>query len=131
MSYWGNELIRLSIILILLSSLHAKHLHKEKVYQKIFCNKVHGQMEYRLPDRSRVDCLTSNYAFEVDFGRKAFESVGQALYYAMMTGKKPGIVLIQETRRDNRYIGKIKRLAKKYGIAVFVINRKFEVRRVK
>ncbi|WP_281952018.1 hypothetical protein [Nitrosophilus kaiyonis] len=75
--------------------------------------------------------MTNTYAFEVDFGRKAFESIGQALYYAMMTGKKPGIVLIQETRRDNRYIGKIKRLAKKYGIAVFVINKKFEVRRVK
>ncbi len=111
--------------------LHAKHLHKEKVYQEIFCNKVHGKMEYRLYEGSRVDCLTNTYAFEVDFGRKAFESIGQALYYAMMTGKKPGIVLIQETRRDNRYIGKIKRLAKKYGIAVFVINKKFEVRRVK
>ena len=110
---------------------NAKHLHKERMYQEIFCSKVHGQLEYRLPDRTRVDCLTSTYAFEVDFGRKAFEAIGQALYYSMMTGKKPGIVLIQETKSDNRYIGRIKKLAKDYGISIFIINKKFEIRNIK
>ena len=120
---------QLTILLIPLL-LFAKHIHHERYYQRIFCDQVHGQMEYRLYDRVRVDCLTPNYAFEVDFGRKAYEAVGQALYYAMETGKKPGIVLIQETRRDNAYIGRIKKLARKYGIAVYIINKKLEVRKV-
>lgn len=88
-------------------------------------------MEYRLKDGTRVDCQTSTYSFEVDFGRKAFESVGQALYYAMMTGKRPGIVLIQETKADNRYIGRIKPLARRYGIYLFVINLGLEIRAIK
>ena len=114
-----------------LTAAFAKHLHKEKYYQRTFCNMVHGQLEYRLPDRTRVDCLTRTYVFEVDFGRKAFEAIGQALYYSKMTGKKPGIVLIQETKRDNRYIGRIKKLAKDYGISIFIINKKFEIRNIK
>ncbi len=119
------------LALLLPTFIFAKHFHKEKHYQQKFCSLVHGQMEYRLKDRTRVDCLTSNYAFEVDFGHKAFEAVGQALYYAMMTGREPGIVLIQETKRDNAYIGRIKKLAKKYGISIFVINKRLEVRKVR
>ncbi len=88
-------------------------------------------MEYGLQDRTRVDCLTSNYAFEIDFGHKAFEAVGQALYYAMMTGRKPGIVLIQETKYDNAYIGRIKKLAVKYEIVIFTINKNLEIRKIK
>ena len=88
-------------------------------------------MEYRLADHTRVDCQTSTYSFEVDFGHKAFEAVGQALYYSMMTGKKAGIVLIQETKADNRYIGRIKKLAQKYHISIFIINKKLEIRKLK
>jgi len=123
--------MRLILLSLFVIALQAKHLHKEKVYQKIFCAKVHGKLEYRLIDNTRVDCITSNYVFEVDFGRKAFEAVGQALYYALMTNKKPSIVLIQETKQDNRYIGRIKKLAKRYNITLFIINRYFEIRIIK
>ena len=120
-----------ALLIAAIMAAFAKHLHKERMYQEIFCSKVYGQLEYRLPDRTRVDCLTNTYAFEVDFGRKAFEAIGQALYYSKMTGKKPGIVLIQETKRDNMYIGRIKKLAKDYGISIFIINKKFEIRNIK
>lgn len=116
---------------LLLTPLFARYAHLERYYQQAFCKKVHGQMEYRLQDGTRVDCQTSTYSFEVDFGRKAFESVGQALYYAMMTGKRPGIVLIQETKADNHYVGRIKPLARRYGIYLFVINRGLEIRAIK
>ena len=119
------------ILCFMIFSLHAKHVHKEKVYQKIFCEKVRGELEYRLVDKTRVDCQTATYSFEVDFGRKGFEGVGQALYYAMMTGKKAGLLLIQENKSDNRYIGRIKKLCKKYAITLFIINKKFEIRVVK
>lgn len=119
------------LILTLSLALEAKHLHKERVYQKIFCEKVHGEMEYRLPDRTRVDCQTKNYSFEVDFGRNGFEGVGQALYYSMVTNTKAGLVLIQENKSDNRYIGRVKKLCKRYGIKLFIINKKFEIRVIK
>ena len=123
--------MRFFALLLIVLPLYAKHLHKERYYQKVFCSKVHGQLEYQLKDGTRIDCLTSTYAFEVDFGRKAFESVGQALYYALMTDRKAGIVLIQETKRDNRYIGRIKKLAKALGITLFVINKHLEIRKIK
>ena len=116
------------VLLIFTSLLSAKHLHKEKIYQEIFCDKVKGKMEYRLPDRTRVDCQTSTYSFEVDFGRKGFEGIGQALYYSMITGKKAGLLLIQENKSDNRYIGRLKKLCKKHDVTLFIINKKFEIR---
>ena len=36
----------------------AKHLHKEKYYQELWCAKEKGQTEVVLPDRTRCDCLT-------------------------------------------------------------------------
>ena len=121
----------LFLVSVLSVSLFAKHLHKERFYQKEFCKRVKGEMEYRLKDKTRVDCQTNTYSFEIDFGSKGFEGVGQALYYSMMTGKKAGLVLIQESKRDNRYIGRLKKLCKKYGIKLFIINKKLEIRLVK
>lgn len=121
----------LFITFILCTNLFSKHIHLEKYYQRAFCEKVRGKLEYILKDKTRVDCQTNTYSFEVDFGIKAFEAVGQSLYYSMMTGKKAGIVLIQETKADNRYIGRIKKLAKKYNIHLFIINKKLEIRNIK
>lgn len=50
---------------------------------------INATAEHVLPDGTRVDIVTSTYAIEVDFARKWAECVGQALFYALMTGKKP------------------------------------------
>jgi len=52
-----------------------------------------GEIEYVLADKTRVDCLTDTHAIEYDWGKKWAESLGQALFYSAMTGKKAGIVL--------------------------------------
>jgi len=67
-----------------------------KPYQEKWCTEHGGQVEVVLPDRTRCDCLTETHAIEFDFGKKWAEAIGQALYYAIQTGKKPGIVLILE-----------------------------------
>ncbi len=105
--------------------------HREKYYQRAFCKKVLGIMEYRLRDGTRVDCYTSTYSFEVDFGHKSYEAIGQALHYADVVGNRPGIVLIKETKADERYIERIKRLAKKYHVYLFTIDRDLKIRVVK
>jgi len=89
--------------------LQAKHMHSEKYYQDKFCAKIGGVTEYALPDKTRVDCLTDEYAIEIDFAEKWAESIGQALYYARMTGKKPAIYLILENESDNRFLERIKK----------------------
>ncbi len=66
-----------------------------------------GEIEYRLPDRTRVDCLTETHAIEYDWGKKWAESLGQALFYSAMTGKKAGIVLIVNPRTKDRYLKRL------------------------
>ena len=63
----------------------------ESEYVDIHCK---GEIEYRLPDRTRVDCLLGDYAIEYDFAKKYYEAIGQSLHYGRLTGKLPGIVLI-------------------------------------
>lgn len=76
-------------------------------------------MEYVLNDRTRVDCLTSEYAVEFDFGHKWAEAAGQALYYGLKTGKKPGIVLILKESAEERYYNRLKLLADEYKIKLW------------
>ena len=98
--------------------------HNEKYYQTILCNELDGVMEQSLLDRTRIDCLTDEYAIEVDFSKKWAESVGQSLYYAEMTGKKPAIALIvRDNKKDKRHLKRLRVLANKYDIKIFEIER--------
>ena len=71
---------------------HKKSSHmKEADYVNMYCK---GIVEYQLSDRTRVDCLTDEYAIEYDWAKKWAESIGQAMYYSKMTGKKPAVAII-------------------------------------
>jgi len=89
----------------------AKRDHSEKYYQQLTCEMFddgEAIMEYRLPDGTRVDCLTEDFAIEHDFADKWAESIGQCLYYAAMTGKRPGIILIMEDPlKDQKYLNRV------------------------
>lgn len=80
-------------------------------------------MEFVLKDRTRVDCLTDEYAIEVDFAKKWAESIGQSLYYAHMTDKKPAVGLIMDSIKDTRYYKRLDVIAKEQGIKIFVIEK--------
>lgn len=117
-------MIKLILIAVLItlptaSTSTAAHLHSEKFYQEQWCNEHSGVMEHRLGDRTRVDCLTDEYAIEFDFAAKWAESVGQSLYYALMTGKRPGVVLIMECDDDDRFLARLNALAGRYNIKVW------------
>lgn len=96
-----------SILLILLTvsviPAYAKHDHLEKWYQDQWCADHKGRSEVVLQDGTRVDCITAGNAIEFDFASKWAESLGQALFYSLQTGKQPGIVLILEDNKDRRY----------------------------
>lgn len=88
----------------------------EKDYVQAYCK---GVTEYVLPDRTRVDCLTDEYAIEFDRGKNWAEAIGQSLYYAKMTGKKPGVAIIIKSPDEQRYIKRIKKVDR--NIEIFVI----------
>tara|TARA_R110000744_G_scaffold359176_1_gene466433 strand:- start:2 stop:406 length:405 start_codon:yes stop_codon:yes gene_type:complete len=100
----GGSLAVLAMALFSTSVSAAKWLEADYVG-----NHCQGKIEYRLKDTTRVDCLTNTHAIEYDFAHKWAEAIGQALHYAAMTGKKPGIVLIVDpTVRGTRYLARLK-----------------------
>ncbi len=118
-----------SLVIIVLS-LEAKHLHKEKVYQEHFCSKFGGITEYRLQDRTRVDCLLDTYAIEVDFAPKWAESIGQSLYYAAQTSRKAAVLLIMEDiQQDKKYLRRLEYVSKQYDIDIWIINKDFIIKK--
>ena len=102
------------IICLLLS---LKAYSSERDYQNMYCI---GAMEVVMPDRSRADCVTETHAIEYDFASKWKEAVGQSLNYAMHTGKRAGIVLILEKKKDLRYLDQLNRLIKHYLLPIDV-----------
>lgn len=94
---------------------HVHHAHNEASYQEAWCNAHGGVMEYENTDYTRVDCLTKTHAVEFDFANKWAESIGQALHYGIMTGKKPMVVLIlDEPQSQMVYFKRVQRVGKKY-----------------
>lgn len=110
----------LALFVALYGTAYAAHDHKEKEYQNAWCAKESGVTEYVLDDLARVDCLTDEYAIEFDFAPKWAEAIGQALYYSIKTGKKPGVVLIKKTEEPKNE-QRLKTVADRYGIKVWIM----------
>lgn len=112
----------LLLTLLIVLPAEAKHKYLEKDYQNYWCFTHCGQAEVKLPDSTRVDCLTDEYAIEVDFQKKWAESIGQALYYAIKTGRKPAVLLILENEeKDYTYLQRLLTVSEKYFVTVFTI----------
>lgn len=96
-------LATLALMLAIAPAAEAKRSHLEKWYQAGWCAEHQGQAEVRLPDGTRADCITATHAVEFDFADKWAEAIGQALFYGLQTGKRPGVVLILENAKDRRF----------------------------
>lgn len=62
-----------------------------------------GITEYRLPGGARVDILTDDIAWEVEWAKKWPESIGQAIYYGAATNRKPGVWLLKKAEDDENW----------------------------
>ena len=105
-------------LLFLPQSISAKTRFPESDYQNIWCSLHNGISEYKNTDKTRVDCLTKTHAVEFDFAKKWAESVGQAEYYALMTGKRGMVVLIIENPEEIKYLKKVQALSKLHDLDV-------------
>ena len=123
--------ILLSVVLLLIcESGYAKHIHLERDYQTHWCKAHNGIIEYRNKDFTRIDCLTAENAVEFDFAQKWAESIGQALHYELMTGKKAKVVLILENpKQEMIYYLRIKNLSKKYSFDAEYMTPDFSVKK--
>ena len=116
-------LLSLIYFIVISTGCMAKHIVPEKYYQNIWCRENGGEIEHMLPDGTRIDCLTEDFAVEFDFASKWAESIGQSLYYASKTSRRPGIVLIIEKNKDFKYYYRIKQLCNDYGISLWYMKR--------
>lgn len=86
---------------IFITPSYAKHLYSEKTYCDKWCSKNNGKTETTNSDNSRSDCVTNTHVFEFEFAEKAYEAIGQSLWYGIQNPDKiPGVVLIIEKRKD-------------------------------
>ena len=126
---WGL----LSLIIFIGSKSQANAKKKESHYQNIHCDNLEGKAEFKLEDRTRIDCLTNTKAIEHDFAPKWAECAGQAIYYAEKINiicdnlsddekeklpfscgykRKPACVLIGTEKQFKRYIPRIETINK-------------------
>lgn len=120
-------MIRIFFLILFPAIISAADKHHEKEYVAVWCGQRGGVTEYVLPDKTRVDCLLPEYAVEFDYAKKWAESIGQALHYGAMTGRKPAVVLIiKDIEKEARYIKRLEDVAVKQGITVWAV-RDYEI----
>lgn len=59
-------------------------------------------VEVTLADETRCDILTPLYAIEVEWAGRHWEAPAQATWYAILSDRKPGVVLLVKTRRGEK-----------------------------
>jgi len=78
-------------------------------------------MKTQLWDGSYPDLLTKEYAFEIDWAHKWKEAPTQAGYYAIVTHRKPAVILLKgKDPKDQIYCLKCQAFCAKYGIELYV-----------
>ena len=96
----------------------------EKHINQSWCSANGGVLEHRTKYGTYVDCLTEEYAVEVEFDYNWKESIGQALHYAEATNKKPGILIIKRSKSRKDYLEELNKTIENFDlpIDVFIIN---------
>ncbi len=74
----------------------------EAWYIQKIAQQLGGQTEVSVKN-GRVDIVTDAYAIEVEWANNWKHSIGQALWYAIQTNKKAGIILIMKDESDYKY----------------------------
>ena len=83
--------------------------------------KYDAQTEVVLWDRSRVDLLTDTEAIEVDFAAKWPEAIGQCQWYAIVTGKRPAVLLlVRDAAAEARYLYRATAVCQRLGIRLYL-----------
>ena len=90
----------LSYILAILLSIET--YFGEIYYSAKIAEEMGVAAEVRLPDETRCDILTDEYAYEVEWATKWKEAPGQAVLYSIWTDRKPAIILLIRNYRNEK-----------------------------
>ena len=63
-------------------------------------------------------CDNGEYAIEFDFADKWAEAIAQSLHYALVTGKKAGVVLIVENEGEGRFWDRMNAVIENYNLPI-------------
>lgn len=111
-----HKILFLLLPFLLLPTITSAQKIKEKTFTKRIAEKLGGKLEVGVQS-GRVDILNETHAIEVEFARKWKNSIGQALWYGIQTGKQPGIVLILEnSRKDYKYTVQLQSTLTAFGL---------------
>ena len=111
-------LIVCAVILLIPALAHAGRSHPKRWYQERWCAKYFGEDRVTVSDV--YDCLSPDHVIEFDYADRWYESIGEALHYAMQTGKRAGIVLIMEKEKDVKYWIKLNETIRHYHLPIDV-----------
>jgi len=84
--------------------------------------KPEHEIDVRLGNGAEADYLPSGseYVYEIDWAKKWHEGVGQSLEYAFVTGRKPALILLVRTKKDQRFVDRCKPVCEAAGIKLTV-----------
>ena len=83
--------------------------------------KYAAAVEVTLWDRTRVDLLTEPQALEVDWASKWAEAIGQAAWYAIVTGRRPAVLLlVRDVHQEARYIYRATAVCQRLGMELLL-----------
>ena len=89
---------------------------------------VYQEREHRLWDGTRVDLLTAQWAFEIDWAPKFAEAVGQCQWYRLNTARKPGIILlVEDPAKDAKYIYRCRAICVALNIELWLLHTTREI----
>jgi hypothetical protein len=92
----------------------------EKWYTERWCALSGGQVWFRMADGGRCDCLTPSHAVEVAPAREWADAIGWSLRSGYQTGRRPGIVLIQEGAADSVHKRRLEAVIDRYSLPITV-----------
>ena len=75
----------------------------ERYWSELFCQDQLGTPESYVLGRKRIDCESDDIAWEVDWAKKFYQGIGQALVYGWGAQKSPGLVLLIKEPKDWPY----------------------------
>ena len=109
------------LLLALTTPLCADRLNSEAYYQKIAAEKYGAESEVTMPDGTRCDLVTEKHAIELDFADKWGEAIGQSLNYAFQSNKRAGILLILESKGDEKHLIRVQSIIEHFELPIDVL----------
>jgi hypothetical protein len=96
----------------------------EDYYNNIFCDSLNGKREtkhyYKYSTKQsfiKIDCETESYVYEGGLDkRSSLDSIQQAMFFSILTNKKPAIVVFDTDNIYGKYEYRLKAVADKLKI---------------